>query len=110
MLGLELMSFVEGNRVSFRVGSSVLLCFNEEVTKNKTAIPPDYGTGDIHFAFEVDAVDCEGSEQEIIAAGIEIEQKVDWGMGMRSFYFRNPDNNLEGIVQVGFWERLIAAA
>jgi catechol 2,3-dioxygenase-like lactoylglutathione lyase family enzyme len=108
-LGLELMSFVENNHVFFRAGSSVLLCFNAEVTKNKTEIPPHYGAGDIHFAFEVDAADYEGSKQEIIDAGIEIEQEVDWGVGMRSFYFRDPENNLVEIVQVGFWERLIAA-
>ena len=106
-LGLELMSMVENNHVFFRVGSSVLLCFNAEVTRHKTSIPPHYGAGNIHFAFEVDVADYEASKQEIMDAGIEIEQEVDWDIGMQSFYFRDPDNHLVEIVQVGFWERLI---
>ena len=108
-LGLELMAFVEGNHAFFRAGSSVLLCFNAEVTKNKTQIPTHYGAGDIHFALEVDVADYESSKQEVIAAGIEIEQEVDWGIGMHSFYFRDPEHNLVEIVQAGFWEGLIAA-
>ncbi|MBL4734280.1 MAG: hypothetical protein JKY18_02895, partial [Flavobacteriales bacterium] len=51
--------------------------------------------------------DYEASKQEIMDAGIEIEQEVDWDIGMQSFYFRDPDNHLVEIVQVGFWERLI---
>lgn len=106
-LGLELMSMVEENHVFFRAGSSVLLCFNAEVTKNKTNIPPHYGEGNIHFAFEVNVEDYEASKQEVLAAEIEIEKEVDWDIGMNSFYFRDTDNHLVEIVQKGFWENLI---
>jgi len=43
----------------------------------------------------------------VLEAGIEIEQEVDWNIGMLSFYFRDPDNHLVEIVQAGFWEKLI---
>ena len=106
-LGLELIAFLEDNHVFFRAGSSVLLCFIADVSKNKTHIPPHHGEGDIHFALEVDAADYDASKREVLAAGIEIEQEVNWNIGMHSFYFRDPDNNLVEIVQTGFWEQLV---
>jgi len=106
-LGLELIVFLEGNHVFFRAGSSVLLCFIAEASKRKTHLPPHHGEGNIHFALEVDAADYDSSKREVIAAGIDIEQEVEWSIGMHSFYFRDPDNHLVEIVQTGFWEKLV---
>ncbi len=52
-LGLPLISRVEGRHIFFRAGTSVLLCFIAEKTREDKELPPHYGTGQLHIAFEV---------------------------------------------------------
>jgi len=51
-MGLSIIGFVENRHIFFRAGSSVLLCFNPETTKKEERLPPHFGTGQLHFAFE----------------------------------------------------------
>lgn len=104
-LGLEVIGFVEDRHIFFRAGESVLLCFISDTTKNDTKLPPHYGSGNLHFAFETTIKQYELWKEKIRSGGIVIEQEVEWGRGLKSFYFRDPDNHLVEIVMPGIWEK-----
>ncbi|PCJ86576.1 MAG: glyoxalase [Flavobacteriales bacterium] len=103
-IGLELFSYVKENHAFFRAGTSVLLCFNPEVSKNKTHIPRHFAVGEMHIALEVEIDDYKECKQKILAAEIEIEHEEKWSRGHLSFYFRDPDNHCIEIVQKGMWD------
>ena len=103
-LGLDLIGEVTGRHVFFRVGSSVLLCFISAASQQSKILPPHYGQGNLHLAFEVAPPDYDSRKGEIEALGIPIELEYDWGRGFRSFYFRDPDGHLLEVVMTGMWE------
>lgn len=103
-LGLELIVLTKGRHVFFRAGTSVLLCFIAEATQQDTQLPPHYGTGNIHFAFETERNQYEAWKKKITTEGIAIEQETTWRDGLKSFYFRDPDGHLVEIVEPGIWE------
>ncbi|MGB1241640.1 MAG: VOC family protein [Chitinophagales bacterium] len=104
-LGLPVIGFAEGRHVFFRAGTSVLLCFNPDDARQKTHLPPHYGSGNLHFAFEVSAEQYEAWKLKIEGLEIEIEQEVVWREEIKSFYFRDPDNHAVEIAMPGIWER-----
>lgn len=103
-LGLECFSEVAGRHIFFRAGSSVLLCFIAEATKNDQNLPPHYGYGQQHFAFECHSENYNAWRQKLVNAGITIIQDVVWQRGGRSFYFHDPDENVAEIIEPGIWE------
>lgn len=104
-LSLEVIGEVQGRHVFFRAGESVLLCFVAEASRQGGTLPPHFGAGELHLAFEVSKEDYTNRMEEVQQAGIAIEQEYDWGGGFRSFYFRDPDRHLLEVVMEGMWER-----
>jgi len=103
-LGLPLIALVENRHVFFRAGSSVLLCFISEATKNDERLPRHFGQGQLHFAFEVPLKDYETWKSKIGSLDIEIEKEVEWRKDLFSFYFRDPDNHCVEIIMPGLWK------
>ncbi|MEM7108409.1 MAG: VOC family protein [Bacteroidota bacterium] len=103
-LTLEIISYVADKHIFFRVGSSVLLCFNPKDSKLKHSPPPHFALGNQHFAFEVQADDYEKVKRRIVNQGIEVTDTVIWSSGQESFYFNDPENNVLEIVPLGVWE------
>jgi catechol 2,3-dioxygenase-like lactoylglutathione lyase family enzyme len=105
VLGLEEISFVADKHLFFRAGDSVLLLFNPEDSKQKLSPPPHFGSGNQHFAFEVPADEYEIAKQQIVDKQIAIIDEVQWKSGKKSFYFRDPENNiLEILPENGIWD------
>jgi catechol 2,3-dioxygenase-like lactoylglutathione lyase family enzyme len=104
-LGLDVIGEVKGRHIFFRAGASVLLCFIPEVSKKPGTLPPHFGSGQLHLAFEVSPEAYEGWKEKIQHSGIPIEQEYDWGRGFKSFYFRDPDQHLLEVVMEGMWEK-----
>ncbi|WP_018477247.1 VOC family protein [Pontibacter roseus] len=104
-LGLDVIGEVKGRHIFFRAGASVLLCFVPEVSKKGGSLPPHFGSGQLHLAFEVAPTAYEGWKVKVKDSGISIEQEYDWGGGFLSFYFRDPDEHLLEVVMEGMWER-----
>ena len=103
LLGLPVMSYVADKHVFFKVGTSVLLCFNPEDSKKKKSPPPHFGEGKLHFAFEVKPAEYEYHKIQIEMSGIPIIDKVIWETGQESFYFNDPEGNVLEIVPEGIW-------
>lgn len=104
-LGFQVIGEVQGRHVFFRAGASVLLCFIAEASKKGGNLPPHFGSGQLHLAFEVEKEQYEPWKEKVISAEIPIEQEFDWGGGFHSFYFRDPDQHLLEVVMEGMWER-----
>lgn len=104
LLGLEIIGFVEGKHIFFRVGTSVLLCFNPEDSRNKKSPPPHYAAGKYHFAFEVAQADYEKEKRYLVEKGIKITDEVVWKNGLKSSYFEDPAGNVLEIVPEGVWD------
>ena len=105
ILGLPIIHYLEGKHLFLRAGRSVLLIFNPEDSKMKTSPPAHYANGDQHFAFEVKSTRYEDAKIQIQSAGITIVDEVKWKSGKKSFYFRDPENNvLEIIPDEGVWD------
>lgn len=104
LLGMEVISKVEGRHVFFRAGTSVLLCFIAEATKNETNLPRHYAEGKQHFAFEVTQENYESTKNEMKEKGIPITHLQKWKDQLESFYFEDPDGHVLEIVPKGIWE------
>jgi catechol-2,3-dioxygenase len=105
VLGLPVISYVEEKHIFFRVGTSVLLCFNPEDSKTKTSPPAHYGGGKQHFAFEIPKADYRKVKNEVVLKGIRIIDEVIWQSGEESFYFNDPEGNvLEFVPDSGIWD------
>jgi catechol 2,3-dioxygenase-like lactoylglutathione lyase family enzyme len=103
LLGLEVIHHLPGKHVFFRAGTSVLLCFNPDDSRQKVSPPPHYAEGKYHFAFEVAAHTYEAHKEEVRRLGIPILDEVTWQNGRKSFYFEDPAGNVLEIVPEGIW-------
>ena len=102
-LGLPLISKVKGRHIFFRAGKSVLLCFIPEATRVETRLPPHFGEGQLHMAFECEADQYEAWKAHVSGTGIEIIHEEHWPYGGKSFYFHDPEMNVLEVVQPGIW-------
>lgn len=103
-LGLKCFAEVPGRHIFFKAGSSVLLCFNAEATRIDQNLPPHWGNGRLHFAFECTKLQYNSWLGKIQQEGIEVLQEVSWPNGGRSFYFHDPDMHVVEIVEEGMWD------
>jgi len=104
LLGLEVISRVDQRHIFFRCGTSVLLCFIAEATKNEEKLPPHFAAGKQHIAFEVAQEDYEGALQKLKEHGIKITHIQEWKDGKESFYFDDPFGHVLEILPPGIWE------
>lgn len=105
MLELPIINYDPGKHIFFRLGSSVLLCFNPEDSRHKISPPGHYGEGKQHLAFEVSQDDYNKAKADIIAKGIRVIDEVEWKSGAKSFYFEDPEGNiLEILPDKGVWD------
>src|SRR4051812_8670398 len=88
-LGLEIIGELANRHVFFRAGRSVLLCFIPEASKIGETLPPHFGYGNLHLAFEVSQESYEDQKAIIHNLGIEIEHEHTWPNELKSFYFRD---------------------
>lgn len=103
-LGLELHAYEPGRYVFFIAGDSMLLCFNPESTRVQGMLPPHWGSGRYHFAFEAQEGEYDAWKSKIQQEGIAIEHEQTWGNGTKSLYFEDPDGNCVEILQWRMWE------
>ena len=67
-------------------------------------VPPHDSRGQQHFALGIDASDFDAWCDRIRAKGIAIESIVNWPLGGRSVYFRDPDQHAVELITPGVWK------
>lgn len=109
VLGLEVLTEVEGRHVFFRLADSMLLLFDPITTADSPEarpapqVPPHGATGPGHLCFAVSRDGLEAWRNALTAAGVHIESEVDWPKGARSIYFRDPSGNSLELAEPGLW-------
>ena len=105
-LGFRLVGKEAGRHLFFRAGASVFLLFDSEATSQAGTATPTHGaTGSAHTCFLVSSQDYERWKEYLVARAIPIVKEAAWNEEGRSFYFRDPDDNLLEIANLDFWPR-----
>ena len=103
LLGLELDSKKHGLFVFFKCGDGMLLLFEPEAAARGRQVPPHGARGPGHACFAVAEPALADWRERLTAAGVEIEQEVEWPRGGRSFYFRDPAGNSLELATPKIW-------
>jgi catechol 2,3-dioxygenase-like lactoylglutathione lyase family enzyme len=103
ILHLPIIGQMPGRYVFFRVGSSVLLCFDPVVSRDNHGLPPHFGSGHQHLAFECQPEDYEAWKEMLLQSDVAMEHEEIWPHGRKSCYFRDPDQHLLEIIMPGIW-------
>ncbi|MGY6559272.1 MAG: VOC family protein [Nitritalea sp.] len=104
ILDFPLIHVSPNRHAFFRCGSSVLLCFLPEATKNEEELPPHFAFGKQHVAFEVSKRDYLKTKMDFMKKGIQLTHEQHWHSGLESFYFEDPFGNVLEVVPPGIWE------
>jgi len=103
-LKLPIVAKAEGRHIFFRAGSSMLLCFIAESTKQETRFPAHYGSGKQHMGFGVPLSEYEAWKEKFIALDIHITHEHVWNEKIKSFYFEDPDGNVLEVLPNEMWD------
>lgn len=108
VLGLEVITRVQGRHVFFRCGAAVLLIFNPQETVKPPSpdalpVPPHGATGAGHACFRVARENFADIIARLDAAGVAIESDFEWPKGGRSIYFRDPAGNSLECAEARIW-------
>ncbi len=103
VLGLEAVArWPDG--VAFRVGAGVLLLFDREALAGRQGPIADHGTtGPGHACLRAGDGDYERWREHLVTTGVQIVHDQEWGGGRRSFYFKDPADNLLEIASCDLW-------
>ncbi len=104
LLGLKVIGRVDGRHIFFKAGTSVLLCFIAEATSQDDHLPPHYGSGKLHMAFEVEMENYQSIKEQLISKGVDVIYEETWRSDVHSFYFHDPDGHVLEIVPKGMWD------
>lgn len=103
VMGLEVISRSE-LVISFRCAGSVLLIFNPALSAQAGREVPSHGTtGAGHVAFAAKLEELESWKRRLEAAGVAIDQVVEWEQGGRSIYLRDPAGNSVELAPPTLW-------
>jgi catechol 2,3-dioxygenase-like lactoylglutathione lyase family enzyme len=103
LLGLDRFGGQPGRHVFFRVGESVLLVFLAEATLRGETLPAHGSVGPGHFAMGIAREHLAWWNAHLESHGVAIERRVDWPLGGKSLYFRDPSDNSVELVTPGCW-------
>jgi catechol 2,3-dioxygenase-like lactoylglutathione lyase family enzyme len=99
VLGLPVISKVEGRHVFLRCGAGVLLLFDPTRTTEPPApgsrfpVPPHGTKGDGHLCFRASEAEIDRWKDHLSSHKVAIESEFTWPEGGRSIYFRDPAGN-----------------
>ena len=99
VLGLRLVS--EWDRgAAFRVGTGIVLVFDREGTTRQRL--PHGASGSGHACFLTLPDEYDAWKARLEAATVHIIEEAEWN-GLRSFYFKDPADNVLEIADGDFW-------
>ena len=106
ILGLEIISSMEGRGISFRCGATVLLVFVARTRIPDAGVPTHGAQGEGHVAFMIVDSELDPWRARLTERGVAIETEVAWPSGGRSLYFRDPAGNLVELAPPALWRTL----
>ncbi len=93
-----------GDGTAFRLGFGVLLLFDRKLlTENDSPVAQHGSSGVGHICFVAAPDHYDSMRERLEADGVEIEHEHDWSDGRRSFYFRDPADNLLEVANADIW-------
>lgn len=108
ILGLPVITRLEGRHVFFSCGQGVLLVFNPEATRKVSPnpdlpVPPHGAFGDGHVCFRAEAAELDAWCDHFRSRDIAIEADFRWPNGARSVYVRDPCGNSVEFAEPKIW-------
>ena len=100
VLGLQRIG---SDGLTFRIGGGLLLFFDAGRAAVQSTPPPHGATGSIHTCFVAAREDYESWKQRLRDGSVAIVDEIEWGNGVRSFYFHDPAGNLLEIADGDLW-------
>jgi catechol 2,3-dioxygenase-like lactoylglutathione lyase family enzyme len=93
-----------GDGTAFRLGPGVLLLFDRKLLAENDSPVAQHGSSGVGHACFLAAPDhYESMRKRLLDAGVEIEHEHDWNDNRRSFYFRDPADNLLEVANGDLW-------
>ncbi len=98
LFGFEALVETDGFSALSVAGRQVPLLFRKagRMEPNVTpggVIPPHHGGGHPHFAFAIPSDQWQAWVDRLAEVGVPIESVVEWELGGRRLYFRDPDGH-----------------
>jgi catechol 2,3-dioxygenase-like lactoylglutathione lyase family enzyme len=91
---------------ALRCGEGVLLLFDLSLLAERDEPIADHGaSGAGHVCLVAPPGALEGWHERLVAAGVSVAHEEEWPEGGRSFYFRDPADNLLEIADRDLWPR-----
>lgn len=109
VIGLKLLSRVEGRHAFFALDDSMLLIFHPDSTSATTVrigdqtIPKHGSRGAGHAALRIDPDEFDHWIQRFADADVSIEADIRWPGGGRSLYVRDPAGNSLEMATASLW-------
>ena len=108
VIGLPIITRVEGRHSFFRCSEAVLLLFNPDATKLPPSnpampVPPHGAVGEGHVCFRATADELDSWRALFDGKGIEVEADFRWPSGGRSIYVRDPSGNSVEFAEAKIW-------
>ncbi|MCA0206616.1 MAG: VOC family protein [Proteobacteria bacterium] len=109
LLGLPVVLRQAGRHVFFRAGSTIVLAFRAEATReapaadNALPVPPHGAEGPGHLCFAASGPDLDRWAEVLAVAGVAIEADFRWPNGARSVYVRDPAGNSVEFAEPKLW-------
>ncbi|RLQ87106.1 VOC family protein [Notoacmeibacter ruber] len=108
LLGLKEMTAAEGRHVFFRCGTTIVLCFIADATRQPEKpgglpVPPHGAKGPGHICFSANGETLDRWVEHLEIGGIAIESDFRWPNGARSVYVRDPAGNSVEFAEPKLW-------
>ena len=108
VLGLQEIMRQEGRHVFFRCGTTIVLVFRAEATRQPAAfgalpVPVHGAVGEGHICFWAEGDDLDVWYSRLEASGVAIEADFEWPDGARSLYVRDPAGNSVEFAEARMW-------
>jgi catechol 2,3-dioxygenase-like lactoylglutathione lyase family enzyme len=89
--------------LTFRVGDGLLLLFDAALASAQSRPPPHGARGPIHTCFVAGREQYVAWKQRVSDETGSILEEIEWGNGVRSFYFHDPAGNVLEIADGDLW-------
>ena len=109
LLGLTMIQRVSQRHVFYRVGKSVLLLFNADMTEKPPLnpglpVPPHGARGPGHVCLVLTRAEINTMRKHLLDWNVPVDVEFDWPNGAHSLYVRDPAGNSVEFTEAHLWD------